>query len=64
MNKFYFFMFSLIFRIDYEHTAFESFLLSGIGILIFIAFGSDKQIYLQWVKISCMDSFVLLSITI
>lgn len=45
-------LFTNSYRIDYNHTAFESFLLSGIGILIFIAFGSDKQIYFQWIKIS------------
>jgi len=35
-------------RVDYPHTAFESFLLSGIGVLIFIAFGSDVAIYRHW----------------
>jgi len=35
-------------RVDYGHTVFESFLLSGIGMLIFIAFGSDHLIFSQW----------------
>lgn len=39
-------------RIDYNHTAVESFLLSGIGILIFIGFGADVNIYIHWFKIS------------
>eukprot|EP00026_Physarum_polycephalum_P008078 Phypoly_transcript_08156.p1 GENE.Phypoly_transcript_08156~~Phypoly_transcript_08156.p1 ORF type:complete len:491 (+),score=48.49 Phypoly_transcript_08156:83-1474(+) len=38
-------------RIDYRHTAFESFVLSGIGILIFIGFGADPNIYKHWYKL-------------
>jgi hypothetical protein len=41
----------MVARIDYGHTAFESFLLSGIGILIFIAFGADIGIYQHWGKV-------------
>jgi len=38
-------------RINFQHTAFESFVLSGIGILIFIAFGADHKIYRHWYKL-------------
>eukprot|EP00026_Physarum_polycephalum_P002509 Phypoly_transcript_02516.p1 GENE.Phypoly_transcript_02516~~Phypoly_transcript_02516.p1 ORF type:complete len:784 (+),score=67.50 Phypoly_transcript_02516:366-2717(+) len=43
-------------RVDYAHTAFESFLLSGIGLLISIAFGSDPGIYKHWGKIFTLIS--------
>lgn len=38
-------------RIDYAHTSFESFLLSGLGLLIFIGFGADMGIYRHWAKV-------------
>jgi hypothetical protein len=45
-------------RVDYGHTVFESFLLSGIGLLIFIVFASDHLIFKQWVTLS--HSFLFL----
>lgn len=38
-------------RISYSRTSFESFVLSGIGILIFLGFGSDPAIYRHWMKL-------------
>lgn len=39
-------------RINYAHTVFESVLLSGIGMVIFIGFGADIGIYVHWHKIA------------
>jgi len=38
-------------RINYAHTAFESFLLSGAGLLVFIAACSDISVFHHWGKI-------------
>jgi hypothetical protein len=35
-------------RINYPHTVFESMLLSGIGVLIFLAFGLDFSLFLYF----------------
>jgi hypothetical protein len=40
-----------LYRISYSRTAGESFVLSGIGALIFVAFGADLGIYTHWVKV-------------
>jgi hypothetical protein len=56
--RYYYLIFAIVWllsalcRIEYAHTAFESFLLSGIGLLIFIGFGTDPGIYQHWFKIS------------
>jgi hypothetical protein len=50
--------------VDYPHTVFESFLLSGIGFLIFIAFGSDHSIFRQWAKVSSLFLLIIILVII